>query len=132
MDTANREAADCDERRKDGAFKTYVEAALCANDALRRGLSDIHYPYMDLANSLAATRRRVAEQIDEREITEAEGDVRIADKISALISEESRRNAGSTSNSSLNNSQIATGSVASYSSSYSYSYWSFSYWRVKH
>jgi len=91
MAAAQTEAAACDDRRKSGELHTFVGAATCANDALMRGRQDTHYPYMDIAYSVQATRLRVAEGIDAGRITETEGRAKIADAMAWASGEDRRR-----------------------------------------
>jgi dGTP triphosphohydrolase len=104
MEMASAEAQDCIARRKADGL-THTASAECINDVYQRAFSDIHYVYMDLFDGVSATRLRTAEQIDKGEITEAEGAVRIADKVSAMVTEERRRNVES------NNANAATTSA---------------------
>jgi hypothetical protein len=93
MNAAAAEARNCIKRRKAGELASDVAAAMCVNDAMERGFAETRYPHMDLIYAVSATHLRTAEQVDKSEITEAEGAVRIAEKISEITSEERRRRA---------------------------------------
>ena len=88
-----QEAISCKNRREAGEFKLFVESSKCINEALEKGFTDINYPYMDLVSLLNATRLVVAEKIDHREVTEAQGLAEIAEKGVWLTDQEQKRDA---------------------------------------
>jgi hypothetical protein len=89
---ARLEAATCVERRKAGEIKTRVESAQCVNDALQRGLADIHYPYMDLFLAFSASRLRIAEQFDQGQLGETEMQARMMEVQAVWQGNERQRN----------------------------------------
>jgi hypothetical protein len=91
MAAARAEMDACVARKRSGEFKTYVEAAVCANNAQRQAFIELGNPNMDLHYSLSAARIRISEQLDAHQITPAEWSARLLEKISEVQNEARRR-----------------------------------------
>ena len=87
------EAARCSERYKAGEFKTHVQLAMCMNEVYARGIKAGLYPYPDIRLAWGAARLRIAEQLDRREISEAEAQARWMEASAAATAEARRRDA---------------------------------------
>jgi hypothetical protein len=66
---------ECRAKRLSGELKTFVASAQCSNPVIRQAYRAANYRYMDLVDSLIANRLAVSEQIDRKQITEAQGQV---------------------------------------------------------
>jgi hypothetical protein len=88
LDVANAEAMAatnaCDRRRQAGGLKTNLEVARCAEPQIMKAYSSAGFPYMDLVRSAVAKRIEIAEQLDERALTEAQAQTKIAQLISVF------------------------------------------------
>lgn len=82
--------ADCNAKFPAGNPKIQVARMRCLNDALAIQMP-IFGPYQDLMQTWMAARMAVAEQIQNRKMTIAEGDAIIAEKWSQVVSESERR-----------------------------------------
>ena len=78
--------ADCNAKFPAGNPKIQVARMRCLNDALAIQMP-IFGPYQDLMQTWMAARMAVAEQIQNRKMTIAEGDAIIAEKWSQVVSE---------------------------------------------
>jgi hypothetical protein len=62
--------ASCRNRRLSGELRTYVSSAECSGPIIFGAYQEIYYPYLDLVSSLVSERRRLADLLDKRMITE--------------------------------------------------------------
>jgi hypothetical protein len=83
---------DCDVMRKQGMLKTYVAHVECSNPYLIKEAEATSFPYMDLINLQATKRLEVAEKVDEKKITEAQGQLELAQMYSYITEEINKRN----------------------------------------
>lgn len=85
LDRMTQDVNGCVDARKTGRTSTRVEFAACVNDAFQRAMLDVNYPYPDIVATLSAERLRVAEAADKGQITDTEGQARLADRIAEVV-----------------------------------------------
>lgn len=83
---------ECEQQKSNGLLQTNMEVAECTNEKVLNAFIEIDYPYMDLVQLYNAYRLAVAEKVDEGEITEAEGNLMMAEIRQKIASEEYNRN----------------------------------------
>jgi hypothetical protein len=96
MQVAKEEAAtavkECRDKRLSGELKTYLESAQCSGPRIIEAYQKAGYRYMDLQNLFVAARAAGAEKIDNKELTETQEQLQIAELAARLNAEEQRRN----------------------------------------
>ena len=64
---------ECRARRLSGELRTFAASVQCSNARIVQAFSVANYRYMYLIDMLAAKRLQIAQRIDRKEITEAQG-----------------------------------------------------------
>jgi hypothetical protein len=81
---------ECKAKRLSGELKTYVQSAMCSNPGVVQAFSAVNYKHMDLIQEFVAKRLELAEKLDRRQITEAQGEHELSDLANRVWTEEWR------------------------------------------
>jgi len=81
---------ECKAKRLSGELKTYVQSAICSNPGVVQAFSAVNYKHMDLIQGFVAKRLELAEELDRRQITEAQGERELSDLANRIRAEEQR------------------------------------------
>jgi hypothetical protein len=81
---------ECKAKRLSGELKTYVQSAMCSNPDVVQAFSAVNYKHMDLIQGFVAKRLELAEELDRRQITEAQGERELSDLANRIRAEEQR------------------------------------------
>lgn len=83
---------ECRNLRLGGQLTTYRESAECSNERILNMLKREQYPYMDMAQALAAKRLELAGMVDDRQMTEAGMQAKMAEYVRNMDETERLRN----------------------------------------
>lgn len=70
---------ECMQKRLSGKLSTHADEAKCSNGNIEAVFSSANYMYMDLQKLVNAKRLEIAEKVDSRELTEAQGELELAE-----------------------------------------------------
>jgi hypothetical protein len=84
---------ECKNKRLRGELKTYRQSVECSNPRIAAIWQEAGDTYMDLVHLRLAARMVCADNIDSKQVTEAECDLQLAELETRITSEAQRRNA---------------------------------------
>ena len=85
---------ECMKKRLSGKLSTHADEAKCSNGNIEAVFSSANYVYMDLQKLVNAKRLYIAEKVDSRELTEAQGELELAEFKVQVNEMAMRRDAG--------------------------------------
>lgn len=88
---SERASHECRAKRLNGELPTYVASAWCSNPRMIQAFKAAHYRHLDLIEHLAATRLKLAGQIDRGELTEHEVKLETQKAYASIQETEQRR-----------------------------------------
>lgn len=83
--------AECELKRLGGEFKTYTESTQCSNPVIIQAHQETGDPAMNLVYLLTAYRLAIAQRIDKGALSEAEGNLMLAQLVSRINTERLQR-----------------------------------------
>lgn len=83
--------AECELKRLGGELKTYTESTQCSNPVITQAHQEAGDPAMNLVYLLTAYRLAIAERIDKGVLSEAEGNLMLAQLVSRINTERLQR-----------------------------------------
>lgn len=82
---------ECNNKRKRGEYKTRMEAAECSNPKIIEAYEKANFLHIDLMRLLTAKRLELAEKMDQMKVSDAQGNLELAQFIEEIREKERKR-----------------------------------------